>query len=376
MDGIVGSPHEPARRGPLDALHRDAGAVLAGFAGWSMPLRFAGTLLEHEAVRTAVGVFDVSHLGTVVLEGPDAGGVVATAFTNDPSRLVDGTAQYTLRCDERGGIVDDLLVYRLRADRWLAVPNAANAAAVVSALRTAAADREVTVRDEHLERAVLAVQGPATFALLDRLGVRDRQGRRPGDLPYLGVTELDDGVVLARSGYTGELGVELVLPVADAAGWWRRLRDAGGVPCGLGARDTLRLEMGYPLHGNELTPEVTPFEARLGWAVRADRPELQAGAALRAAREQGPARRLWGVVADGRRPLRAGLTVSDGSAAVGTLTSGGFSPGRRRGIGLALLTARVAPGDRLVVDVRGRDEPVEVVAPPFVPRDPRGAAAG
>jgi aminomethyltransferase len=361
---------------PLTPLHEAAGARLAGFAGWAMPIRFAGTLAEHEAVRSDVGVFDVSHLGTVLVEGPGALAVVAATFTNDPSGLRDGTSQYTLCCDDDGGIVDDLIVYRLSTERWFAVPNAANTAAVVAALRAAAAasDAPVEVTDASTDWAVLAVQGRNALALVDRV-LGDRGATlRTGDVDHLGVavTEVDGAEVrLCRTGYTGEAGCELVVAAAGASTLWTALVDAGAVPCGLGARDTLRLEMGYPLHGNELSVDTTPFEARLGWAVKLDRPAFRGSDALAAAKQAGPQRRLWGLVAEGKRPLREGARVLVDDAEVGRTTSGSVSPTLGRPIALAYLDIAVEPGATVEVDVRGTLVHAEVVRPPFVDRDPR-----
>lgn len=361
---------------PLTPLHEAAGARLAGFAGWAMPIRFAGTLAEHEAVRTGVGVFDVSHLGTVLVEGPGASAAVAASFTNDPSNLQDGTSQYTLCCDDDGGIVDDLIVYRLDERRWFAVPNAANTAAVVDALRASAAAGEaaVEVTDASTDWAVLAVQGPDALALVDR--VLDERGAtlRSTDVGYLGVavTDLDGAEVrLCRTGYTGEPGCELLVEAQAAAAVWTALVDAGATPCGLGARDTLRLEMGYPLHGNELSVDTTPFEARLGWAVKLERPAFRGSAALAAAKQAGPQRRLWGLVAEGKRPLREGARVLVDDEEVGMTTSGSVSPTLGRPIALAYLDAAIEPGATVQVDLRGTLVPAEVVRPPFVDRDPR-----
>lgn len=366
---------DPLARTPLTDRHEAAGARMAPFAGWSMPLQYAGTVAEHEAVRSSVGVFDVSHLGTVWIEGPGAVDAVAAAFTNDPTGLGDGESQYTLCCDEDGGIVDDLIVYRLGAQRWLAVPNAANTDAVVAALRSAAG-AEVAVRDESRGWAILAVQGPQALATVDR--ARERVGGggpAATDVAYLGIVPIvvdrQEGY-LTRTGYTGEPGCELVVPGEVAVALWDGLLAEGAAPCGLGARDTLRLEMGYPLHGNDLSTDTTPYEARLGWAVKLDRADFRGRTALEDAKRTGPSRRLWGLRGDGRRPPRQGMTVSRDSITVGLVTSGSFSPTLGVGIGLAYLDADVTPGAQVTVDVRGSDLPFEVVRPPFVDRDPRG----
>jgi aminomethyltransferase len=356
---------------PLRARHEELGARLAPFAGWHLPLQFAGTRAEHAAVREEVGVFDVSHLGTIWLDGPEAVAVLADAFTNDPWSLADGDSQYTLCCDETGGVVDDLIVARLSDERVLAMPNAANNGAVLRALEAAARDRRATVDDASTRWAVLAVQGPASLPLAEQVLGLDVAG-----LGWTHVTTAEDEgheIVVSRTGYTGEPGCELIAPAEAATGLWDRLLDAGATPCGLGARDTLRLEMGYPLHGHELTRDRSPFEARLGWAVRLDREGAPPGApALRTAREHGPARRIWGLKGESRRPPRQDMAVSRDGEVVGRVTSGSFSPTLDVAIGLALLDDPVAPGDRVEVDLRGQATPFEVVRPPFVDRDPRG----
>lgn len=377
-------------RSPLDAEHRAAGARFADFAGWSMPLRFTGTLAEHTAVRSDLGVFDVSHLGTVWITGAQAEAVVAATFTRDPAPLEPGGSQYTLCCDEQGGIVDDLLVYRLGPTRFVTMPNAANTAAVVAALRTAAQSRDAEVADASTRWAVLAVQGPRSLAVVDEvlagLGV---VGAPAATTPHLGVrclatsgtglavgapdAEVGAELLVCRTGYTGERGVELLIPAPAAAGLWRALRVAGAVACGLGARDTLRLEMGYPLHGHELSRDTTPFEARLGWAVQLDRGTFRGATALAAARRAGVRHRSWGLVLDGRRPARAGLTVhaANGARVVGRTTSGTLSPTLSRPIALAALDPDLSPGEEVEVDLRGRRTAAQVVRPPFVDRDPR-----
>jgi aminomethyltransferase len=364
------------RRTPLADRHEAAGAKLADFAGWSMPIQFAGTLAEHQAVRDDVGIFDVSHLGTVWVEGAGARGAIARTFTNDPATLEPGASQYTLCCDERGGIVDDLIVYELAEDRWLAVPNAANTDEVVRRLRDAA-DDTATVTDRSADWAVLAIQGPRSLEVVDAVGgALGLRGPAAGEVAHLGVVAeaVDDGEVLrCRTGYTGEVGMELLVLAALAGRVWDAALAAGATPCGLGARDTLRLEMGYPLHGNDLSTDVSPYEARLGWAVKLDRDDFVGREALVAAKRAGPARRLLGLRVDGRRPPRPGMGVRDGAMPVGTVTSGSFSPTLGCGIGLALLDDPIGPGDEVVLDVRGTDVPVEVVKPPFVDRDPKGS---
>ncbi len=355
----------------LFTVHQQLGAKLVEFAGWAMPLEYEGTLVEHEAVRTSVGIFDVSHLGAIWVTGEEAEAAVSATFTNDPAELAPGQSQYTLCCEDDGGVADDLIVYRIAPDHFLAVPNAANTRAVFAALSEAAEQHSAKVQDDSRRLAMLAVQGPRALDLVDRLF--------PNVLPhvdYRGIGEIDLGPSdtgwLCRTGYTGEPGVELVLPGLDAPGCFRELIELGATPCGLGARDTLRLEMGYPLHGHELTRETDPFEAGLGWAVKLDRAPFRGQEALRAKREQGPRRRLRGLRAQDRGIPRAGMAVYRNGQVAGEVTSGTFSPTLRVGIGLAYLDPSIDAGDRVSVDVRGREFAFEVVEPPFVDRDPRG----
>ena len=370
-------PSVTPRTSPLHDRHVAAGAKLADFGGWSMPIEYAGggVLAEHEAVRTGVGLFDVSHLGTVTVRGQGAAAFVDSCLTNDLSRIEPGQAQYTMCClpdgDPRaGGVVDDLIVYLHGPDDVLLVPNAANAAEVVARL-TDAAPAGVTVTDRHAEVAVLAVQGPRSPQLLAFLGL-------PGELPYMSfVTGVGGGsaeVTVCRTGYTGEHGYELLVGADRAGELWDVLvetgQDEGLRLCGLGARDTLRTEMGYPLHGHELSTEITPVQARAGWAVGWRKPAFWGREALLAEKEAGPARLLWGLRAPGRGIPRPGMAVLDADGdRVGEVTSGTFSPSLRTGIALALLdtASGVTEGSDLAVDVRGRPQTVQVVRPPFVP---------
>ncbi len=355
----------------LFSVHQQLGAKIVQFAGWAMPLEYEGTLVEHEAVRTSVGVFDVSHLGAVWITGEQAEAAVAAMFTNDPAELSPGHSQYTLCCDENGGVVDDLIIYRIAPDHFLAVPNAANTPAVFAALSERAEKHGATVQDDSRRLSMLAVQGSRALDLVDRLFPNVLS-----HVDYHGIREIHlgpgDTGWLCRTGYTGEPGVELVLPGLDAPGIFRELIELGAVPCGLGARDTLRLEMGYPLHGHELTRQTDPFEAGLGWAVKLDRGEFRGRESLRARKERGPRRRLVGLRARDRGIPRAGMAVHRDGQVVGEVTSGTFSPTLRVGIGLAYLAPTVETGDAVSVDVRGRGYAFEVVEPPFVDRDPRG----
>ena len=330
-----------------------------------MPIEYAGggVIAEHTAVRTAAGLFDVSHLGTATVRGPGAAAFVDGCLTNDLSRIGPGQAQYTLCCLEDGGVVDDLIVYLHGPDDVLLVPNAANAADVFARL-TAEAPDGVQITDRHADVAVLAVQGPRSPQVLRAVGLA-------ADLPYMSFTDGD--VTVCRTGYTGEHGYELLVAAERAGELWDALLAAGepeGLrPCGLGARDTLRTEMGYPLHGHELSREITPNQARSGWAVGWRKPRFWGREALLAEKEAGPARLLWGLRATGRGIPRPGMAVLSGAGArIGEVTSGTFSPTLKVGIGLALLdtAAGVAEGAEVSVDVRGRPQPAEVVKPPFV----------
>ncbi|MCU0266820.1 MAG: glycine cleavage system aminomethyltransferase GcvT, partial [Actinomycetia bacterium] len=356
------------RRSPLHSRHSALDAKLADFGGWEMPIEYpgGGVLKEHAAVREQVGVFDVSHLGKASVQGPGAREFVNATLTNDLGRIVPGQAQYTVCCDESGGVVDDLIVYLRGDDEVFLVPNAANTAEVVRRL-AAAAPAGVRVESRHEELAVLAVQGPRSADLLDAMGL-------PTSLPYMSFVDAEwdeRPVVVCRTGYTGELGYELLPRWADAADLWDALlvlgRPYGVRPCGLGARDTLRTEMGYPLHGQDLSREITPVQARLGWAVGWTKPAFWGRAALVAERTAGAARLLWGLRAEDRGIPRPHMAVAGADGApVGVVTSGTFSPTLRQGIGLALLDRTVAEGDLVSVDVRGRPSSMRVVRPPFV----------
>ncbi|MGH8869420.1 MAG: glycine cleavage system aminomethyltransferase GcvT [Actinomycetes bacterium] len=364
---MVDSP--APRTSPLHERHLALGAKLGDFGGWQMPLEYAGqgVIAEHTAVREAVGVFDVSHLGKALVTGPGAAAYVNRCLANDLGKIGAGKAQYTLCCDDgSGGVVDDLIVYLRGDDEVFLVPNAANTEGVVRLLAEDAPDG-IEVVDEHTALAVLAVQGPRSPDLLEALGLpTGHEFMSFVDTAWEGVP-----VTVCRSGYTGERGYELVVASEDATALWDALLlrgDAVGLrPCGLGARDTLRTEMGYPLHGQDLSLDITPVQARLGWAVGWSKGEFWGHDVLLAEREAGPRRRLWGVRALDRGIPRPHMAVRNAAGdEVGQVTSGTFSPTLRVGIGLALLDTSVGEGDELAVDVRGRPVAVQVVKPPFV----------
>jgi aminomethyltransferase len=356
--------------GPLDDRHRAEGASFAEFGGWLMPVSYAGTVAEHTATRNAVGLFDVSHLGKALIKGPGAAQFVNSALTNDLDRIQPGKAQYTLCCNESGGVIDDLIAYYVGPDEIFLVPNAANTAAVVAALQQAA-PAGLSITDQHRSYAVLAVQGPRSTDVLTNLGL-------PTDMDYMGYADATlDGVPVrvCRSGYTGEHGYEL-LPPWDSAGvvfdaLLAEVTRAGGQLAGLGARDTLRTEMGYPLHGHELSADISPLQARCGWAIGWKKDAFFGREALLAEKEAGPRRLLRGLRVVGRGVLRPDLTVLDGDTKVGLTTSGTFSPTLKVGIALALIDvdAGIEDGRHVTVDVRGRGVECEVVRTPFV--DPK-----
>ena len=357
--------------GPLEERHRQLGASFAEFGGWLMPVSYAGTVSEHTATRTTVGLFDVSHLGKALVRGPGAAEYVNSALTNDLRRIGPGKAQYTLCCTDSGGVIDDLIAYYVSDDEIFLVPNAANTPAVVAALAERA-PAGLTITDEHRSYAVLAVQGPKSSEVLGALGL-------PTDMDYMGYVDAEFNgipVRVCRTGYTGEQGYELLPPWDQAQAVFDALVDAvgsaGGELAGLGARDTLRTEMGYPLHGHELSRELSPLQARCGWAIGWKKDAFWGRDALLAEKEAGPQRLLRGLKAVGRGVLRPDLTVLDGDSTVGVTTSGTFSPTLKVGIALALVdtVANIADGQRVSVDVRGRPLECVVVKPPLVDRKP------
>ncbi|MGN6162312.1 MAG: glycine cleavage system aminomethyltransferase GcvT [Marmoricola sp.] len=354
-------------------VHASLGAKFSEFGGWDMPLEYEGVLKEHAAVRTSVGVFDVSHLGKLVVSGPGAADFINRTFTNDLGRIHAGKAQYTLACDEEtGGVVDDIIVYLRADDDVLVVPNAANCSEIERRLR-AAAPEDIAITNHHADFVVLAVQGPHSDEVLQGMGF-------PTGHEYMSfATHPFEGseVVVCRTGYTGERGYELIAPSDVAAALWKSIFEAGAdrdiKPCGLGARDTLRTEMGYPLHGQDLSPSITPLMGGVSWAVGWDKQAFWGRDVLVAQRAEGAPRLLRGLAAEGRGIPRAHMEVCDDEGSViGEVTSGTFSPTLRQGIALALIDRGVKVGDTVAVDIRGRRETFKVVKPPFVTTDIRG----
>lgn len=363
---------EGLRRGPLEDAHRELGARLGPFGGWLMPIEYEGVLAEHRAVRERVGLFDLSHLGKVDVLGAGALETLQARLSNDLSKIAVGRAQYNLVLNERGGVEEDLIVYRLGEERWFVVPNASNKDMVVETFRETARNAEVV---DHDTWCFLGVQGSRS---LEVVGASFAEA---ADLPFMGCVEVAlDGrpVVLARSGYTGELGFELFAEGELARELWDELIEDGAPfqiePCGLGARDVLRQEMGYPLYGQDLGPDRTPLEAGLAWAVALDKGAFVGAEALRRQAAEGIPSRLRGLsTGDRRRIPRARQTVLLGDTVVGEVTSGTFSPLLGSGIAMAYLSPAGAfePGAAVEIDIRGRRARARVVKLPFVDRGPR-----
>ena len=360
------------KQSALHDRHVALGAKFSEFGGWEMPLEYSGVVREHTAVRSTVGIFDVSHLGKLVVRGDGALEFVNACLTNDLRRIEKGKAQYTLCCDDAtGGVVDDLIVYLKDDDHLLLVPNAANTAEVRRRLEDAA-PAGVTIADHHETHVVLAVQGTKSDEVLAELGLPVGHDAVP--IEYMSFVEAPFGgaeVVVCRTGYTGERGYELIAPNEIAGAVWDNLLEAGEKydvqPCGLGARDTLRTEMGYPLHGQDISLEITPVQARLGWAIGWKKDAFWGKGALEAEKERGPVVTLRGLVASGRGIPRPHMSVRLArDLPIGEITSGTFSPTLKKGVALALINAQVEEGAEVSVDVRGRQEVFVVTKPPFV----------
>lgn len=378
-----------SRSTPLREVHESLGATLTDFAGWLMPLRYGSESAEHDAVRTAAGMFDLSHMGEIFVTGPRAGEALDYALVGHLSTLGVGRARYSMMVNEAGGILDDLIVYRLGDEEFLVVANAANAALVARELteRTAryvessgAAASDAVVEDRSDDYALIAIQGPRSAEILRAL----TEGADLDAMKYYSIasgTVAGVAALIARTGYTGEDGFELLVRPQDAVSLWHALseagEDAGLTPAGLSARDTLRLEAGMPLYGNELTTETTPFDAGLGRVVRFDKPGDFVGrtalakiAEAESTDEAGARRRLVGLVARGRRVPRHGYPVVRGGEVVGEVTSGAPSRSLGRPIALAYVSRSAAEsGDDLAVEIRGSHEPVDIVDLPFYRRN-------
>ena len=348
----------PLRASPLHEAHRALGAKMVPFGGWDMPLSYpSGTVAEHRTCRTSAVAFDVSHLGTVRVRGAEAYDHLQHSLSNDLSRIHPGRAQYTHLLDEDGSVVDDIIVWWVDEERFDVMPNASNTTDV----RAAIGGSDVTG-----ERAVIAVQGPEARARLAQVSPEAAAVHR------FAVERFTWGgaeCLVAGTGYTGEDGVECAVPAEVATAFWGAVLGQGVAPAGLGARDTLRLEAGLPLHGHELGPGITPLQAGLGWVIGWEKGDFTGRAALEEERANGPARRLRGFVADGRQPLRDGSQLCEGPERVGILTSGNYSPMRECGIGLGFVDAdaRLLDGDAVTIVQRGRELPAHLVRPPLWP---------
>ena len=343
-------------RTPLYDRHVQLGARLVPFAGWEMPVQYEGVIPEHLAVRRDCGVFDVSHMGELEVEGPNVRGFLQSLLSNDVDRIGPGKAQYTLLTNEEGGIVDDLIVYERDPERFLLIVNASNRETDFAWLR----EREIpgaAVRDVSDDYALLAVQGPLS---LDRLGLPDAPAFTFADGEIDGIA-----CTVNRTGYTGELGCELLVDADDGGELWDRVLARGAVPCGLGARDTLRLEVCYPLHGNDIGPDTDAISAGLGWVCALDK-DFTGVEELRRIKEAGPERRLAAFVMEEPGIPRQGMAIAEG----GEVTSGSHSPVLERGIGMGYVPAALAqPGSELTIDVRGRLRRARVVKKPIYSRE-------
>ena len=364
---------------PIHAWHIQNGAKMADFGGWEMPIEYSsyqdvtgekgGVLAEHLAVRNTVGLFDVSHLGKIEVSGTGAIDFLNTQLTNDLSKLVDGQAQYNLLCNQAGGVIDDLIVYRRSGDDCLLIPNAANCEQVFNVINANSDD--LNISNAHQKYAVFALQGPNSDQVLKELGIEL-------NLEYMSFTQMKlpahEGlgeIIICRTGYTGEFGYEFLPNWQVAQEFWQLLITAvhkvKGRVCGLGARDTLRTEMGYSLHGHELSTEISPLQANSGWAVALNKGEFLGSSALVAEKSGGVKRLLRGLKVLDRAIPRPGMSVQsvDGKNC-GEITSGTFSPSLKHGVALALLSPTLKIGDTVNIDVRGRVSQAEIVKPPFV----------
>lgn len=359
---------------PLNDVHAELGASFTDFAGWNMPVRYGSELAEHHAVRQAAGLFDLSHMGEIEVAGPQAAAALDYAFVGNLSTVKPGRARYTMICGDDGGVLDDLVVYRLADERFLVVANASNVAVVHTALVERVEGFDAQVTDRSTEFALIAVQGPNAVAILRPLTDADLDGLKYYASSPATVAGIE--LLLARTGYTGEDGFELYCTPEQAPGLWRAITEAGAehglLPAGLACRDTLRLEAGMPLYGHELNTELTPFEAGLGRVVKFEKEgDFVGRAALAVRAEKGPDRVLVGLTAEGRRAPRADYPVlgPDGETVIGQVTSGALSPTLGHPVAMAYVSEEhSAPGTRLNVDVRGKALPVEVVKLPFYKR--------
>jgi aminomethyltransferase len=340
---------------------------MVDFAGWDMPVQYSSIVEEHQAVRNAAGLFDISHMGRLSFGGPDALDLIQRVFTNNAATMKDGQVRYGLVCNEQGGIRDDILVYRWPYG-WAMVVNASNRDKIVGWLNEHRGKRQVDITDQTKTTAMVAVQGPKAIKLCQNLADAD-----PATLGYYFATPTKyhgQPAVLSRTGYTGEDGVELMVSAAQATELWEELLRRGAKPCGLGARDTLRLEAAMPLYGHELSEEIDPFQAGLAWAVKLDKGDFIGKEALLRRQKDGSLRQRIGLELDGKRIPREGCKVLAGSKEVGVVSSGTFAPTLQKAIAMAYVeSSHVSPGTSISVDIRGKSEPARVVKLPFYKRE-------
>jgi aminomethyltransferase len=364
--------HEPEgrfdmpQRTPLYDWHVAHGARVVDFAGWDMPVQYTSIIEEHQAVRTSCGLFDVSHMGRLSFAGAGALELIQHVFTNNAATMKDGQVRYGLICNELGGVRDDVLVYRWPYG-WAMVVNAGNRAKIVDWLGQHKGGRDVQMTDQTLDTCMVAVQGPRALEI-----TKDLTDADPGKLAYYYATPTryhDKPCVISRTGYTGEDGVELMAGKAQALELWEELVKRGAKPCGLGARDTLRLEAAMPLYGHELTEEIDPLQAGLAWAVKLDKGPFIGREDLLRRKDDPKLPIRVGLELDGKRPAREGCGVMAGGAAVGRITSGTLTPTVNKAIAMAYIDRKYSqPGTALTVDIRGKAEPARVVALPFYKR--------
>ena len=357
------------KNSPLASKHLNMNAKVADFGGWLMPIEYpqSGVIAEYSAVRERVGIFDVSHLGKISVKGDGALVFLNQMVTNDLNRITDGQAQYTLLCNENGGVVDDLIIYRNSDTDFFLVPNAANTTAVFEILK-AEATANLIIENLHEKFAVIALQGPKSFELLNSIGVDT-------NIDYMQFLKTKIGgveVILCRTGYTGELGFEIIPAWSEAGKVWdilvENVNKFNGAVCGLGARDLLRTEMGYPLHGHELALDISPVEAAAGWAVGWSKPKFTGRKTLIEQKEKGVDLKVKAILSTDKGIPRKDMQVKSISGlTIGTVTSGTYSPTLKKGIGLALIRSDIAIGEKVIIDVRGKDSVFEVVKLPFVP---------
>ena len=353
------------KQSPLSEKHKALGAKMADFGGWEMPIEYpgGGVLAEHDAVRNRVGIFDVSHLGKISVTGPGAKAYINSVLTNDLEKISDGQAQYNLLCNDLGGVIDDIIAYCNSKDDIFLVPNAANCSKVFEVLKKNA-PADLKISNQHEEYAVIAIQGPESKHLLEALGLNL-------EIEYMSFMHAEiEGckVIVCRTGYSGELGYEVLPKWSEASRVWDALvsKIGDGLICGLGARDTLRTEMGYPLHGNELSESISANVGGAAWAIAYDKSKFNGDTALRAEVSAGIKKRLRGLKLLDRGIPRGHMNVLADGAVVGETTSGTFSPTLKVGIALGLIDTKYKVGDQVSIDVRGRELKAEIVKIPMV----------